>query len=85
MCALREVAQDFAISWLDHNQAIDDSPLPYLDVLMEEIAAVEPITLEQLSRDIAYMVRHLGHGAAQQLVGLKYPELNMDDLVPART
>lgn len=81
-----DIARYFVGIWHDHEQALDEAALPYLDHLMEAVVAVEPLTPYELKSKLMEMVPSMRWGNASRLVEMKYPNCRHQDfLMPEYT
>lgn len=76
-----DIARHFVGIWNDHEQALTDAALPYLDQLMDAAVAAEPMTLFDLKRQLVRMVPGMHWGTARRLVDMKYRHLDDEDLI----
>lgn len=77
-----DIARHFVGIWNDHEQALSEATLPYLDHLMEAVIAAEPTTLFDLKCLLVRMVPGMHWGTARRLVEMKYRHLDDGDTIP---
>lgn len=76
-----QIAKEFVGLWQAHTDALEYTPLSYIDQLIEAALAAEPMTRWQLRSLLTHMIPGMQLGTARRLVDLKYPDLEDGDLV----
>ena len=61
--------------WYDHIEALRETPLIYIDALMDEIVAAEPMYKDELKDMICRLIPDMPLGTPRRLIDLKYAHL----------
>lgn len=78
-----DIASKVANIWSEHEIALDQYALPYLDSLMDAIVAKHPIDPESLITKIYTMVPGVNRGTARRLVNLKFGNPHRTEILAA--
>lgn len=71
-----QIAREFVGLWQAHTEALHYTGLLYIDALIEEAVAVEPMYKEELRERLCRLIPGLPYGTARRLVDLKYPHID---------